>query len=198
MFRSFIVALCFIFSLLAVPSNAVAAEPVSKVQTQSAVKLFDDEDPLNKITTCAGEQRDDRTYYAQGGDGEVKTVQSLWYQKCRTTTGIERNRVNGFRVVATITDKPTFFGHWKEFRVNPNIIGNWNPVEQKKPINGAYSGDINVPTTFTWGSGQDAETWVRKSAPENERCISIFFEVVINVTANWDIKHPSICMDFFA
>lgn len=79
---------------------------------------------------------------------------------------------------------------WVDFwRVNPNIIGGWNPGEKSTNCNDE-STDLLV-----WDAGLNA-VGIEPSDPSNERCIGGSIEKDINNHPNDTYSVPTVCVTF--
>lgn len=156
--------------------------------------VADGETPAAKVHSCDGQTRGFRENTSSVGTGEFQWGVTLWYQRCIYADGsghvFGRNRVNGLRICMTrLKENDFWYDGWK---VNPNVIGNWNPPTLTFPNN-----EVQPKTICkTWGKGKDAETWVNAGAPENLRCIGADLEQRRELGQNWHGKTASVCMTF--
>lgn len=81
-------------------------------------------------------------------------------------------------------------GEVRSWRVNPNIIGNYNPGEQTR-----YCQDDDAVDVMTWNP--EYGKTIYPSDPANEKCLGAHVTIDIN---NWPDQHydlTSLCVSFY-
>lgn len=172
----FLIVLAMLASFFVPAQTATAAVP-TQVQVQSAVELAK-ADPQRRCYGYSVKGKGKKVPYGTV-NAEWRVLVYLEYRPCDTGSYAERYVVNFIPV-----DKGRCF-RIVEWKVNPNVIGNYNPGTK----NLRCSGQIKITEIWDLKS-----TWVYKGLPENQKCLGGV--VTVNVFGAKDPKFslPSLCL----
>lgn len=122
---------------------------------------------------------------------------AMKFRYCENNGDPHSARVYGYRVTINRTSGPSC-GHTPtsnyidDWRVNPNVLGTWNPGEKEK--------ECEASLVFTWGIWDNITlssptvTWVFPSTPSNERCLGSHVTAVFGAYPDTTGDTPSLCL----
>lgn len=119
---------------------------------------------------------------ADGGNAGLYAFRAtMWYSSCTTHAYFHKYTMQ-------ISEMSGVCGETRSWKVNPNVIGTYNPGEQQR-----YCQNDDPVDVMTW---DPASIKIPYYAPDNEKCLGAIVTLDNPYNPDLQYSYPSLCVTF--